>query len=178
MKMVRNSMTHKDLVEIAYKWVLNNTSCGIAVKELHSLTCNSEYPDVIGFGASGYSVLVEVKISRSDFLADKKKHFRANPQLGMGSHRFYCCPTDLIKKEDLPDGWGLIYVNEKGKATCVYSPYKGNIDERHAGFKKNMRAEHGLMYSVLRRLHKRGLIDVIYQPLDEYLVEKQEKSPS
>lgn len=162
-------MTHKDLVEIAYKWVLARTTCGVAFKELRSLACNGEYPDVIGIGSDGHSVLVECKISRSDFLADAKKRFRATPQLGMGSQRFYCCPTGLIKQDELPEGWGLIYVDEKGKAKCVYSPYKGNIGERTTGHQKNIRAEHGLMYSVLRRLHKRGLIDTIYQPFDEYL---------
>lgn len=161
-------MTHKELVEIAYRWVLSRCSCGVAFKELYSLACNGEYPDVIGFGSGAHSVLIEVKISRSDFLSDKKKLFRANPQLGMGSQRFYCCPTGLIKREELPDGWGLLYVDEKGRPKCAYSPYKGNIGESKGGFDKNMRAEHGLMYSVLRRLHKRGLIDAIYDPFEEF----------
>ena len=177
-------MTHKELVEISYRWVLNRAGCGVAFKELNSLACNGEYPDVIGFASWGHSVLVEVKISRSDFFADQKKSFRKTPQLGMGSQRFYCCPTGLIRKDELPIGWGLVYVNDKGKATCIHSPYTGNIPERHTGFEKNMRAEHGLMYSVLRRLHKRGLIDVIYQPFEEYMKDQdaadqiQEKSPS
>ncbi len=144
--------THKGLVEVAYKWLLNNTSCGVAFKELVSLTTN-EIADVIGFGSGGHSVLIEVKISRSDFLSDKKKIFRQYPEMGMGTQRFYCCPTDLIKQSDLPNGWGLIYVNDKMKARCVFQPYKGNIGERHDGFAKNIKAEHGLMYSALRRLH-------------------------
>jgi hypothetical protein len=62
--------THKELVEIAYKWILKNGSVGVAVKELYSLA--SEIPDVIGFGG-WESVVIECKASRSDFLADKKK---------------------------------------------------------------------------------------------------------
>jgi|GEM_PF-1561623 len=154
--------SHRGLVEVAYKWLLNNASCGVAFKELGCLT-TSEIPDVIGFGSDGHSVLIEVKVSRSDFLCDKNKYFRKNPQLGMGSQRFYCCPTDLIKQSDLPEGWGLIYVNDKMKARCVYQPYKGNIGERHNGFSKNLKAEHGLMSSALRRLHIRGRIDEIYE---------------
>ena len=154
---------HRQLVEIAYKWVLKNTSCGVAFKELYTLA-NGEYPDVIGFGSGGHSVLVEVKVSRADFLKDQKKMFRKNPEMGMGRQRFYLCPTGLIKQEELPAGWGLVYVNDALKARCVYSPYKGNIGEHHNGFTQNIRAEHGLMYSVLRRLEIRNLVDQIYVP--------------
>jgi len=157
-------ITHKDLIKPAYDWVLKRGSCGVAFKELNTTCSNGEYPDVIGFGAWGHSVLVEVKVSRADFLSDKKKFFRKNPEQGMGRYRYYCCPKGLIKIEDLPEGWGLIYVNEKLKATCVYSPYsknpEGNIREN--GFNQNMKAEHGLMYSALRRLHIKGHIECIY----------------
>ena len=158
--------SHRQLVEIAYRWVLKRASCGVALKEL--TTINSETPDVIGFGSWGHSVLVEVKISRTDFLSDKNKFFRKYPEQGMGTQRFYCCPRGIIKKEDLPKGWGLIYVNEKGKAVCVHQPYKGNIGERVEGLEKNIQAEHCLMYSALRRLHLRGRIDEIYENAENY----------
>lgn len=161
-----NSFTHQFLVEVAYSWLLKNCSCGVAFKELRSLACNNEFPDVIGFGSGGHSVLIEVKISRSDFFADRKKSFRRNPSMGMGTQRFYCCPEGLIQVEELPPGWGLIYVDQKGKARCKHSPYRGNINERHAGFEKNFKAEHGLMYSALRRLHIRGRIDEIYKEME------------
>jgi len=143
--------THAELVEKAYKWVLNNTSCGVAFKEITTAS-SREQPDVIGFGAWGHSVLIEVKVSRADFLRDKKKSFRIKPKLGMGSQRFYMCPEGIIKEKDLPKDWGLIYVYESGRCRNVYSPYKGNVFERK-GLDKNMEAEHGLMYSILRRLH-------------------------
>lgn len=154
-------MTHKELVEIAYRWVLRNCSCGIAFKELECCGTN-EIPDVIGFGGWAHSVLVEVKVSRADFLGDKRKSFRKNPDEGMGTQRYYCCPTGLIKKEELPQGWGLVYVDDKGKAKRVHCPYRGNIGERHDGFKKNTVAEHGIMYSALRRLFIKGYVKYIY----------------
>lgn len=165
--------THAQLISIAYKWVLKNESVGVAFKELNTNCSNGEYPDVIAFGAWGYSVLIEVKVSRSDFLSDKNKPFRKDPERGMGTRRFYCCPTGLIKESDLPDGWGLIYVNETGKATCVLNPYKGKIVNNvvikgHDGFKKNIHAEHGIMYSALRRLHIKGHIETIYDKQYNY----------
>jgi len=162
-------MNHKDLVKIAHNWVLKNASCGIAFKELKTIT--SEIPDVIGFGSWTHSVIVECKASRSDVLADKNKPFRKDPKTGMGTHRYYICPKGLIKKEELPYGWGLIYVSDKGKATLFHKPLEtltsaGGIEyKRLIKHPKNIEAEHCLLYSALRRLHLRGRIEEIYEVL-------------
>ncbi len=158
-------MTHRDLVEAAYRWVLNTTSCGVAFKELRTANCAVEEPDVIGLGGGGFSVLVECKVSRSDFFADRKKPPRQFPEMGMGTRRFYCTPADLVAPAELPEGWGLVYVLQNGRARLKHSPYKGEYGSRHEGFKKNLKAEHELMYSALRRLHIRGRIDEIYDPI-------------
>lgn len=153
--------THKDLVNIGYRWMLKNCSCGVVFKELESASSN-EIPDVIGFGAWGHSVVIEVKVSRSDFLNDKRKSFRTNTDEGMGKQRFYLCPKGMITKEELPAGWGLVYVYEDGKARMAHCPYRGNIGERNDGFKKNEVAESGIMYSALRRLFIKGFVKYIY----------------
>lgn len=154
-------MNHKELVEIGYKWVMQR--CGVAFKEFN--TANSEHPDVIGF-TSGESFLIECKATRSDFLADKKKSFRIRPETGMGKFRFFLCPEDLISIEELPENWGLIYVNENSKARCVHNPYgKGNIYSHWNCFQRDIQAENRLMYSALRRLQIRGRIDEIYEKL-------------
>ena len=160
-------MTHAMLVRIAYNWVLKNAACGVAFREFKTYACNNEYPDVIGFGSGCHSVLVECKASRSDFFADKKKHFRQTPELGMGTQRFYCCPAGLIKREELPEGWGLIEVSEKAKARASVNPWAGDWKDRHIGHPKNIKAEHELMYSALRRLAIRGRIEEVYDPKDK-----------
>ncbi len=162
-------MTHSKIVEIAYKWVLKNASCGVAFKEFKSVNYSGEIPDVIGFG-SGHSVLVECKVSRNDFLSDKSKPFRQRPEIGMGDKRYYCCPKGLISKDELPYGWGLIYINEKNKAIVHYSPQIEIVKEygtrkEWIKHKKCIKSEHMLLYSALRRLHLRGRIDEIYDPL-------------
>jgi len=156
-------MTHSELVEIGHKYMVKNCSVGFAFKELKSI-CD-EIPDVIGFGSWNHSVLFECKVSRSDFLCDKNKGFRLEPKLGMGKQRFYICPEGLINKEELPQGWGLIWVNEiTKKAKCIHSPYRGNIEERELGFiERNKNAEMNLLYSALRRLHLRGRLNEIYE---------------
>lgn len=70
-----------------------------------------ETPDAIGFNSYS-SCVIECKMSRSDFFADQKKPFRTDGN-GMGEKRFYLCPENLIKESDLPQGWGLLYVDDK-----------------------------------------------------------------
>jgi len=158
-------MTHCELVELAYRWILKNASCGIAFKELKTLSW--EIPDVIGFGSGGHSVIVECKTSRSDFIKDKSKPFRLNPQLGMGTHRFYCCPKDLIKATELPEGWGLIYA-DGGKARLAHNPLVKYLNENGNEYKsrynhqKNADSEFQVLYSALRRLFIKGYVKHIY----------------
>lgn len=156
-------MTHKELVMISYKWLLKNGSCGVAFYELYSSA--SEIPDVIGFG-SFRSVVIECKVTRGDFLKDHKKQHR---EKGMGMYRFYSCPAGLIKQSELPDKWGLIYVNQKGKATCIYNPEKDQGDylgggnwEKDNRFERDLLTEQAIMYTALRRLFIKGYVKFIY----------------
>lgn len=149
-------MTHRELVEIGYKWLMGQ-NCGFAFKELRA--AGNEVPDVIGFKA-GKSILIECKTSRSDFLVDKKKLHRVHGHMGMGDYRFFLCPKGMIAKEELPEKWGLIYEN-KGKARLEFNPYgKGNMWSN--GFEKNIKYETLLLHSALRRVHLQGLLDCIY----------------
>lgn len=150
-------MTHNELVGLSYQWVMKR--CGVAFREFRSI--NEEIPDVIGFRC-GESLIVECKASRSDFLSDKNKKHRTK---GMGNFRFYCCPKRLIKREELPHKWGLLYVDENGKVRCVFNPYNemgGNYWPKETGFTADIEAEHRLMYSALRRLQIRGHMEDVY----------------
>jgi hypothetical protein len=51
-------------------------------------------------------VLVEVKVSRADFLRDAKKTHR-HTGCGMGQERWYLAPPGILRAADLPEGWGL-----------------------------------------------------------------------
>lgn len=156
-------MKHAELVKIAEKWLMGTKKCSFAFTELVCLA-TSEIPDAIGF-QSGQSFLVECKTSRADFLADRKKVFRRNPWMGMGDFRYFICPAGIIKPEELPEKWGLIWVNEKGKPRQVVGP-KGNIWSTQKDFmheEKNVKAEMWMMASALRRLHLRGVLPLIYE---------------
>lgn len=114
---------HDKLVCLGSEYIMKNSvadwlpTCSIVTTELVSFA--SEYPDVLGFTNGNNSVLLEAKISREDFKRDFKKDFRINPEKGMGEYRLYIAPKGLIKIEELPNGWGLIEVNDKNKCRIV-----------------------------------------------------------
>ena len=121
-----------------------------------------ELPDAIGF-RNGVSCVIEVKVSRSDFLADKDKRFRKDPELGMGDWRFFMCPPGRIKPEDLPEDWGLLYCYPKMVKKVVGWP--PNTRWSNKPFQANKQAECDFMYSALRRVQLRGHLDVVYKKL-------------
>ncbi len=96
-------MTHSDLCEMAVRFLQNNGFNVAFGDRFQSRNGTGEQPDAIGF-RSGISCLIEAKVSRSDFLADKKKWFRQQPEKGMGDWRFFLSPPDIISSEDLPAG--------------------------------------------------------------------------
>lgn len=109
--------THRELCETAERWLLGTAKCRVAIAEPNCIVTN-EQPDAIGFRASG-SILVEAKTSRADFLADAKKPFRISAKNGMGNERFYICESGIISAEDLPQGWGLLYLTAGGKVKRI-----------------------------------------------------------
>lgn len=83
-------MTHAELCEVARKWLVRPNSqrghgCHVGLSECRS-GWGGEMPDAIGFRAASRvtdTIVVEVKVSRADFLADAKKPHRADGE-GMG----------------------------------------------------------------------------------------------
>ena len=98
-------MTHAQLVSKAVEW-LRRYGCGIVLSE--QACVSGEVPDAIGWKGACRSVVVECKLSRSDFLADRAKPFRQNSELGLGCERWYLTPAGLLSAEDLPRCWGLL----------------------------------------------------------------------
>lgn len=107
-------LTHDQLVTIAGRWLTSN-GCGFSFTEMGVPDYTKENPDALGFAAADLSVLIECKLSRSDFLSDKNKPFRKNPEQGVGDFRYYMAPRGLINLEELPDKWGLLEVDKSGR---------------------------------------------------------------
>lgn len=85
------------------------------------VTGAGELPDI--WGTTGFdSVMVEVKTSHADFLADGCKWARSDEnQKKLGNYRYYLCPVGVISEEELPEGWGLLYWDGKKIVKVVQS---------------------------------------------------------
>lgn len=101
----------------------NGHGCHFAIREA---AVYGENPDVFGIRhghADRYdtgTIVLEAKTSRGDFLNDKKKPFRIDPDTGMGRWRYYICPEGLILPAELPPRWGLLYVNKQGHIKPIW----------------------------------------------------------
>lgn len=151
--------SHAELVSRADKW-LQNQGCKITLTERMGNSVTGESPDAIGW-KDFYSVLIEVKTSRSDFLADKKKRFRKDPSKGMGDFRFYLCPKGLIQPEEVPEGWGLLWATEKTIQKKKNIPK--SFGRENMPFEGNKRAENQLLTSALRKVQLMGHYNDVYE---------------
>jgi len=116
-----NSVTHEKLVTLAVAW-LRQYRCGVVLSE--QACASGEMPDAIGWKKRCHSVLVECKTSRADFLADRTKPWRLQPETGVGAERYYLAPSALIGVLELPTGWGLLEVAGRKITTAKRSARK------------------------------------------------------
>ena len=128
--------------------------CSVVLYEFAATA--EENPDVIGWASGTGSVLVECKLSRSDFLGDAKKTVRKNPRTGMGQRRCYLCPPEVIQVKDLPGKWGLLWAT-KGEV-IVKREARGHPE-------RNLLAEVRFLSAMLRRAQ----IRIGARPLSEWL---------
>jgi len=112
---------------------------------------SGEMPDAIGWKKACHSVLVECKVSRADFLADREKTFRQKPETGVGCERYYLAPNGLIRIEELRPGWGLLEV-------C------GREIERAKSSAKNLRTAVGFGYEMNLLLASLRRVEVRIEP--------------
>ncbi len=144
-------MTHQALVELAVRWLRTTYRCGIVLSE--QACCSGETPDVIGWKARCRSVLIECKVSRADFLADRNKPWRQDPQGALGCERFYMAPAGLIAPDELPAGWGLLEV--RGRNIEVAVP---------CSKRKSLRSTDGLMNEMNLLLASLRRVEIRIEP--------------
>jgi hypothetical protein len=133
---------------MAVQW-LRRYRCGVVLSE--QACVSGEMPDAIGWKKACHSVLIESKVSRADFLADRSKLFRLKPEIGVGCERYYLAPRGLIRIEELPAGWGLLEV-------C------GREMERVKVSAKNLRSAMGFQYEMNLLLASLRRVEIRIEP--------------
>lgn len=146
--------THQDLVARAETWLRNSAAyagiridaacrarCAVVLTEF--VACTTEVPDAIGWANAGrISFLVECKVSRADFLRDRKKWFRARPHVGMGVFRYYLTPKGMVSLDELPGGWGLLELSGRSVKVTRLAVQQSQ---------RNQAAEMAMLWSQVRR---------------------------
>ncbi len=139
-------VTHAQLVKLGEQW-LRKYRCRIVLSE--QTVDSGEVPDIIGWRSDCHSVVVECKVSRSDFFADQNKFVREKPETGMGCERFYLTPKALLSKSDLPPGWGLLECHGREIQLAIKPA------NRHFRKDEGLLAEMKLLLASLRRVEVR-----------------------
>lgn len=146
-------MTHAELIRLArnWLWALPPTDerrrvavVGTEISSPHA----AESPDVFGIANDGTSFLIECKVSRADFLADRNKEHRSAERL-LGTYRWFCGVSGIIEPHELPKGWGLIQVVAGKLVERIPAPTNVNVDHE---------AEKALLVSVLRNVWRGGRV--------------------
>jgi len=143
--------THKEACARAARWLQNTIGCAVVMTE--RTTRVSETPDAVGWKSDGDSILVECKVSRSDFHADKTKIFRRVEEQGVGRFRYYAAPKGILELEDMPEGWGLLEITE----------HQVRVRKIAAGKSANKNAEVSMLVSAIRRLELAATVFVRHE---------------
>lgn len=145
---------HKRICGLGVVWA-RREGFGVVASEIRAAGCGEE-ADVVAF-RSTCSLVMEAKVSRRDFLADAGKPHRTRPALG--NYRFYVCPEGIIQPDELPVGWGLLYMAGRTLRSVIRPP--GNLwpgaDYSAAAWDRfkhpvDQQAERAVLYSIARRL--------------------------
>lgn len=133
-------MTHAELVLRAVRWLRSFHRCPIVYAEI--VTGAPETPDVIGWWL-GFSRVVECKVSRADFLADRRKPHASHPESGMGGQRWYLVPAGLVSADETPEWCGLAYAHPRRIEVVREAPERERWNARH---------EAQILMSAIRRM--------------------------
>lgn len=142
--------------------------------------------DVATMTKSGLLREFEVKISRSDFLADKKKiikfaHYEMKNEKTAPNYFGYVCPTGLIKPDEIPSYAGLYYYLENGNIDFIKECkriHNGKVNKEKV-MQKMLRLNIQRKYlggSMITFLNRKSKIE--YDKLMEFQKSEREKNES
>lgn len=145
------SCTHKEAVKRIAAWLGGTKRMAVVMAE-RVVAASTETPDAVAWSGRGESILVEVKVSRSDFHADKNKIFRRDEELGVGTQRYFAAPAGVLAAEDMPPGWGLLAIHQYQVREVVKPEIKP----------ANRVAEVQMLVSAIRRLELAATVFVYH----------------
>jgi len=144
--------THKEGVKRVAAWLGGTKKMAIVMAE-RVVVASTETPDAVAWSSRGESILVEVKVSRADFHADKNKVFRRDEEMGVGTQRYFAAPAGMLEAADMPPGWGLLAIH----------PYQVREVVKPELKVANRVAEVQMLVSAMRRLELAATVFVYHE---------------
>jgi len=107
-------------MDICTNTIVPNISWGLGIHEC----------DLMVVSSAGYVTEIEIKVSKSDLLAEsKKKHSHDDPRI---KNFYFAVPSDLadFALEHIPERAGLIIVSKDGQVRTMKSPVHNHKAEK------------------------------------------------
>jgi len=166
-----NTPTHEELIRLGTHWLrhshsgveFGNSHDGyryshpVVLKELVSL--DFSIPDIIGFCAE-YSTVIECKVSRKDYRADRLKPHRHRLKQP-GNYRYYLTPQGIVDIKEVHDGWGLLETDGRNVYVKLTAPYHSESEIKAS--------EYHILYSFARRKQDMLLQRIVQNSQNELL---------
>jgi hypothetical protein len=114
-------VTHTEIVMRAVRWLRSRGYHAVLAEP--TAVGGHEIPDANGWTDGGYSVMVEAKTTRADFLKDRDKPIRNRPMAEqLGNERWFMTPRRMLLRSELPPGWGLVEVTDQKAFVVLTAP--------------------------------------------------------
>lgn len=117
------SLAHKTLKKQALFFLKDKVTDIVANEvKFRNITCIA---DAVGVNLKRKEVrIVEIKVSREDFFRDKKLFQDSHSYFYHAHFSYIMCPGGLIQPDEIPHGYGLLWVDEKNKISVQKKPIK------------------------------------------------------
>lgn len=116
---------HKALKRLALHW-LKERVVDLVANEVKFKNTKS-IADAVGINLKRKEIrIIEVKATKEDFKRDHKLFDEQNTYYNHAHYSYLMCPEGIIKKEEVPEGYGLLWVDDYDGIKLVKRPNKNN----------------------------------------------------
>jgi hypothetical protein len=114
---------HKHLKHIAL-YYLKKLMTDLVANEVDFKNAYS-IADAVGLNLKRREIrVIECKATHADFIRDIKLYGNKTSYFLHAHYSYIMCPTDIISQDEIPYGYGLLYVDEYDNITIVKKPVK------------------------------------------------------
>jgi hypothetical protein len=114
---------HKELKNVAMRWMKQRVVDIVCPEvKFNNIRCIA---DVVGINFKRKEVrVIEIKATRNDFFRDKKLFEEKTTYFYHSNYCYIMCPANTINIDEIPYGYGLLWVDENDNVVFLKKPIK------------------------------------------------------